>query len=337
LIIRQILTSLVYTHQLINKQTDLAVLITADRGFLIMSSQFTLTLIAGEIPQRAISVVQEICQRHNINLGHTSCLSDGKKLSIQAQQFSFQYAEELAELKEALIDYSKEWEIDAVVQEAQNQQLGLACFDMDSTLIKAEVIDLLAARAGVGEKVAAITERAMRGELDFNQSFTERMQLLKGLDASVIDDIASNLPIMDGSERLFKNLNKHNVYTAILSGGFDYFARTLQEKFNIDSVLANTLDTHSNQLTGKAIPPIINADKKRAELLRLRETRQLGPDSTMAVGDGANDLAMLSCAGLGVAFRAKPVVQSQASAVLNHNGLDALLFLLGFNDRQITP
>ena len=302
-----------------------------------MSSQFTLTLIAGEIPQRAISVVQEICQRLGINLDHTSCLSNGKRLSTQALQFSFRYDEELTKLKQTLVNYSREWEIDAVVQKTRNQKIGLACFDMDSTLIKAEVIDLLAAHAGIGKKVEAITERAMRGELDFNQSFTERMQLLKGLDANVIDDIASNLPIMDGCERLFKNLNKHNVYTAILSGGFDYFANTLQRKFNIDSVLANTLDTYSNQLTGKAIPPIINANQKRLELLRLREIKQLDPDSTMAVGDGANDLAMLDSAGLGVAFRAKPIVQSQASAVLNHNGLDALLFLLGFNDRQITP
>ena len=308
-----------------------------------MNSQFTITLIGSEVPQDAILALRQLStqkteQNRIMELGQTTCLSSGEKLAIQAYrvEFNLPIQTNTDHLKQALAAYSEEWQIDAVLQADTEEKIGLACFDMDSTLIKAEVIDLLAEHAGVEEQVSSITERAMQGELDFKQSFSERMKLLENSDASVMSGIAKSLPIMDGAERLFKNLKKHNIYTAILSGGFDYFAKHLQQKFEINSVLANTLEITSGRLSGRAITPIIDAEQKKNELIKLTQERNLRPTMTMAVGDGANDIEMLNCAGLGVAYKAKPIVQSQASAALNYNSLDALLFLIGFNEKDIT-
>ena len=302
-----------------------------------MSLQLSLTLIGRNISHEALSTILKACQGMGLTLDQGKCLSDGQKLDSQAYLYALEGPSSIEQLNTNLADLSADLKIDAVFQYVREQQIKLACFDMDSTLIKAEVIDLLATHAGVGNQVASITERAMQGELDFNQSFTERMRLLKGLDAEVINEVAQTLPIMEGGERLFKNLDQHNIDSAILSGGFDYFARHLQQRFNIDSTLANTLEVNAGKLTGHAIAPIINAEQKRIELLRLAQEKNIDAAMTMAVGDGANDLAMLASAGLGVAYKAKPIVQSQAAAALNHNGLDALLFLLGYDDSQIIP
>ena len=221
--------------------------------------------------------------------------------------------------------------VDANLQTAEERavEIKLAVFDMDSTLIQCEVIDELAKQAGVGDRVVEITERAMRGELDFNQSFAERLGLLRGLDAGVASEIASSLPFSDGAHELMLTLRARGVRTVILSGGFDVFAERVMDVLKMDSYVANTLEIVDNKLTGRVIPPIVNADEKRARLISLASSMAIDLSQTMAVGDGANDLKMLQTAGIGVAFRAKPVVREQARYQLSHVGLDGALYLLG--------
>ena len=212
----------------------------------------------------------------------------------------------------------------------------LICFDMDSTLIQAECIDELAARHGVGDKVAAITARAMRGEIDFKESFTERVALLKGLDVSVMQDIAEHLPITEGAERLMLVLKKYGYKIAILSGGFTFFGEYLQKKFGIDYVYANELEVgEDGKLTGRYVGDIVDGTRK-AELLRLiAQVEKVDLAQTIAVGDGANDLPMLSLAGLGIAFHAKPRVVADAKQSINTIGLDGVLYFLGFKDSYL--
>ncbi|QZT37603.1 phosphoserine phosphatase SerB [Halosquirtibacter xylanolyticus] len=211
----------------------------------------------------------------------------------------------------------------------------LVCFDMDSTLIQTEVIDELAEKAGVGERVKAITESAMRGEIDFNESFKQRMSLLKGLPESQLKEIAQNLPITEGAERLFKALRRFGFKTAILSGGFTYFGNYLKDKLGIDYVYANELEIKDGVLTGNYIGDIVNGNKK-AELMKLiAQFEHLDLNQVIAVGDGANDLPMLNLAGLGIAYHAKPKVRKNASQAIDTIGLDGILYLLGFNDAFI--
>ncbi|GAA6153762.1 phosphoserine phosphatase SerB [Pseudoteredinibacter isoporae] len=206
---------------------------------------------------------------------------------------------------------------------------ALACFDMDSTLIQVEVIDELAKAAGVGEQVAAVTEAAMRGELDFRESFIQRMSTLKGLDEAVLADIAAHIPLSPGMPELIQGLKALGFKTAIFSGGFDYFAGQLQQRFGFDQVFANRLDIVDGKVTGQAKGDIVDAERKAQLLERLANEYGLPLSSTIAVGDGANDLLMLAKAGMGVAYRAKPIVREQAQFSISQLGLDALLYLLG--------
>jgi phosphoserine phosphatase len=211
----------------------------------------------------------------------------------------------------------------------------LICFDMDSTLIQTECIDELAERAGVGEQVRAITESAMRGEIDFKESFTQRVSLLKGLDVSVMKEIAENMPITEGVERLMFVLKRYGYKIAILSGGFTFFGEYLQKKFGIDYVYANELEVEDGKLTGRYLGDVVDG-KRKAELLRLiAQVEKVDIAQTIAVGDGANDLPMLSLAGLGIAFHAKPKVKENAQQAINTIGLDGVLYFLGFKDSYL--
>ncbi|MFQ7114334.1 phosphoserine phosphatase SerB, partial [Hallella bergensis] len=212
----------------------------------------------------------------------------------------------------------------------------LICFDMDSTLIQTECIDELAERAGVGEQVKAITERAMRGEIDFKESFRERVELLKGLDVGVMQEIAESLPITEGVPRLMKVLKRCGYKIAILSGGFTFFGEYLQRLFGIDYVYANELEIDDDgKLTGRYVGEIVDG-KRKAELLKLiAQVERVNLAQTIAVGDGANDLPMISEAGLGIAFHAKPRVVANARQSINTLGLDGVLYFLGFKDSYL--
>ena len=212
----------------------------------------------------------------------------------------------------------------------------LICFDMDSTLIQTECIDELARRHGVYEQVASITERAMRGEIDFKESFTERVALLKGLDVSVMQEIAENLPITEGTDRLMSVLKTCGYKIAILSGGFTFFGEYLQRRYGIDYVYANELEIGDDgKLTGRYVGEIVDG-RRKADLLRLiAMTEHVNIAQTIAVGDGANDLPMLNEAGLGIAFHAKPRVKESAGQSLSTIGLDGVLYFLGFKDSHL--
>ncbi len=211
----------------------------------------------------------------------------------------------------------------------------LICFDMDSTLIETEVIDELAERAGVGDAVRDITEQAMRGEIDFKESFTRRVAMLKGLDVSVMEDIAQNLPITEGLERMMLSLKRVGFKTAILSGGFTYFGNYLRKRFGFDYVYANELEIEDGKLTGRYTGQVVDGQRK-AELLQLLcQFEKIDVEQAIAVGDGANDLPMLNLAGLGIAFHAKPKVKATAKQSISTIGLDGILYFLGLKDSWV--
>jgi phosphoserine phosphatase len=211
----------------------------------------------------------------------------------------------------------------------------LVAFDMDSTLIQCEVIDELARRAGVGTEVAAITAAAMHGKLDFGESLVRRVGLLKGLDESVLKEVADNLPLSEGAERMAGTLKRLGYKLAILSGGFDYFGRRVQKLLGFDYMFANQLEIIDGKLTGNLEGEIIDGQRKAELLALLAAGENLSLEQTIAVGDGANDLPMLGAAGLGVAFHAKPMVRQQAARTITDVGLDGLLYLIGIREREM--
>jgi phosphoserine phosphatase len=213
----------------------------------------------------------------------------------------------------------------------------LFAFDMDSTLIQGEVIDELAKMAGVGEEVSKITAGAMRGDYGFNESFTRRVGLLKGLAAEQVYSLLDRIPLSPGAERLMRTLRLLGYKTAILSGGFNFFARNLQQRLAIDYVHSNELEIVDGKVTGRVIPPIVNGERKAALLKEIAQKEGISLEQVVAVGDGANDIPMISLAGMGIAYRAKPRVREKADHSISRLGLDGLLYLIGVRDRDLLP
>jgi len=301
------------------------------------------TLLTRKVTAGQLQAVSSITAKYGLNIDHIDRLSGRMPLDTPADKgkgcIEFSVRGEAADpqaLRAEFLSVAQELNVDIAFQEDSlfRRNRRLAVFDMDSTLIEAEVIDELAKAAGVGDQVSQITERAMAGELDFRASFKERLALLKGLDVSVLDSIGASLRLTEGAETLFAELKRLGYKTAILSGGFTYFAKQLQAKLGIDYVFANELEVVDGKCTGVAIEPIVDAQRKADLLKQLAEKEGLRLEQTIAVGDGANDLPMLAIAGLGVAFRAKPLVKQSAKQAISTLGLDGVLYLLGFRDRD---
>ncbi|MHC8389886.1 phosphoserine phosphatase SerB [Pseudomonas sp. MDT2-39-1] len=301
------------------------------------------TLLTRKVTAGQLQAVSSITAKYGLNIDHIDRLSGRMPLDTPADKgkgcIEFSVRGEAADpqaLRAEFLSVAQELNVDIAFQEDSlfRRNRRLAVFDMDSTLIEAEVIDELAKAAGVGDQVSEITERAMAGELDFRASFKERLALLKGLDVSVLDSIGASLRLTEGAETLFAELKRLGYKTAILSGGFTYFAKQLQAKLGIDYVFANELEVVDGKVTGVAVEPIVDAQRKADLLKELAHKEGLRLEQTIAVGDGANDLPMLAIAGLGVAFRAKPLVKQSAKQAISTLGLDGVLYLLGFRDRD---
>jgi phosphoserine phosphatase len=301
-----------------------------------------ITLLARKITAAHISRVTSVVSAYDLNIDRIDRLSGRVPLEDVDQQgkssveFSVRGAlADTAAFRSALLALASEFDIDVAYQEDNmfRRNRRLVAFDMDSTLIEVEVIDELAKAAGVGEQVAAITERAMQGELDFTESFTARVALLKGLDEAVLEQVANSLSITEGAEQLVATLKKLGYKTAILSGGFNYFGRFLQQKWGIDYVYANELEIIDGKVTGNVTGVVVDGSRKAELLQEIASRENISLEQVIAVGDGANDLPMLSVAGLGIAFRAKPIVKESAKQSISTLGLDGILYLLGISDR----
>lgn len=305
-------------------------------------ARYIITLLARKITADQLSRVTAVVSRHGLNIDSISRLSgriplgELPALSKACVEFSVRgLLQDSGLFRRDLLEVAGALDVDLALQQdtMYRRNRRLVVFDMDSTLIEAEVIDELARIAGVGEQVSAITERAMRGELDFSESFRARMALLAGLEEAALERVASELKITEGAEHLLATLRTLGYKTAILSGGFTYFARYLQSRLGIDYIHANELDIANGVVTGKVVGRIVDGARK-AELLRqLAQEQNIDLQQVIAVGDGANDLPMLSIAGLGIAFRAKPLVKQSAEQSISTLGLDAILYLLGLSDR----
>lgn len=308
-------------------------------------NRYILTVMGRQLDARQIEAASLIITEQGLNIDSILRLTGRKSIKNPTNhvraciEFSLRgEPNNRKEMQSKLMQVSKDMEIDFSFQcdDMFRRMRRLICFDMDSTLIQTECIDELADRAGVGAEVRAITESAMRGEIDFKESFTRRVALLKGLDVSVMKDIAEHLPITEGVDRLMTILKRYGYKIAILSGGFTYFGEYLQRRYGIDYVYANELEIDDNgKLTGRYVGDIVDGHRK-AELLKLiAQVEKVNLAQTIAVGDGANDLPMISEAGLGIAFHAKPRVVANAKQSINTIGLDGVLYFLGFKDSYL--
>jgi len=307
-------------------------------------NRYIITLLGRILTAKQIAAVSKIIAEQNLNIDNMVRLTG--RIPLDEKERAAQSCVELSvrgtpadrqQMQQSFLELTSSLNFDISFQEESmfRRMRRLICFDMDSTLIQAEVIDELAERAGAGSRVKAITELAMQGEIDFNESFRQRVKLLEGLDVSVMKEIAENLPITEGVERLMKVLQKVGFKTAILSGGFSYFGNYLKEKYGFDYMYANELEIKNGKLTGNYLGDIVDG-RRKAELLRLiAQVEKIDLRQTVAVGDGANALPMLGIAGLGIAFHAKPKVKRNAEQSLSTVGIDGILYFLGYKDSML--
>ena len=317
-------------------------------------NRWIITLLGRQLTARHIALVAEVIAEQGLNIDAIQRLTGRPPLNVGTDQtdsaddhsakacieFSVRGTPlDREEMQSRFMRIAADEAFDISLQEdtMYRRCRRLICFDMDSTLIQTECIDQLAECAGVGEKVREITERAMRGEIDFTESFRERVALLKGLDVNVMEGIAERLPITEGVGRMMEVLKRTGYKTAILSGGFTFFGEYLKRKFGFDYMYANELEVMDGKLTGRYVGEVVDG-RRKAELLRLiAQVENVDMAQTIAVGDGANDLPMLSAAGLGIAFHAKPKVKESARQSISTIGIDGVLYFLGFKDSYNSP
>lgn len=304
--------------------------------------RFIITILGRRITAEHLARVSAVIAAHGMNIDRIERLSEGlspltdRGNACVEMAVSGDVSRELA-MRTDFLAIAQELSIDIAFQRESifRRNRRLFAFDMDSTLIQGEVIDELAKMAGVGDQVVRITEAAMRGEIGFDESFTRRVALLKGLPAERVYSLLDVIPLAEGAERLISTLRLLGYKTAILSGGFTFFARALQQRLGIDTVHANELEIIDGAVTGRVIPPIVNGARKAELLAALSESEGISLEQVVAVGDGANDIPMLSLAGMGIAYRAKPLVRQSANQSISALGLDGLLYLLGMRDSDL--
>ena len=306
--------------------------------------QFIVTILGRAISANHLARVSAIVAEHGLNVDRIERLSGRLSLAVHSPDanacveltVSGDSSSEQS-MRAAFLATAHDLKIDIAFQRESifRRNRRLFAFDMDSTLIEGEVIDELAMLAGVADEVTKVTESAMRGEIEFQQSFRRRVALLRGLPEDRVHELLDTIPLVEGAEQLIGTLKMLGYKTAILSGGFNFFAQHLQKRLGIDYVFANDLDIADGLVTGEVRTPIVDGARK-AELLRqIAALENISLDQVVAVGDGANDLPMLGIAGMGIAFRAKPMVRQTASHAVSFLGLDSLLYLIGVRDRDL--
>lgn len=309
------------------------------------SDQFIVTILGRTIRATDLARISAIIADHGLNIERMERLSGRLSLAIHSPDVNACIeliltgnTSDEASMPAAFLAAANKLKVDIAFQRESifRRNRRLFVFDMDSTLIEGEVIDELAKLAGTGDEVAKVTESAMRGEIEFQESFRRRVALLRGLKETRVRELLKTIPLVEGAEQLIRTLKMLGYKTAILSGGFNFFARHLQERLGIDYIFANDLQVVNGIVTGEVQSPIVDGPRK-AELLReIAHKENISLEQVVAVGDGANDLPMLGIAGMGIAFRAKPLVRQTASHAVSFLGLDSLLYLIGVRDRDLS-
>lgn len=306
--------------------------------------RFIVSVLGRQITAEQLACISAAVSRHECNIDRIERLSG--RLSLSGRKENANACVELeiscekdpsVALRSQLMDMAHRFNIDIAFQRESiyRRNRRLFAFDMDSTLIQAEIIDEMARLHGVGDQVSAITASAMRGEIDFKQSFTRRVALLRGLPETRLRELLHTVPLEEGAERLISTLKSLGYKTAVLSGGFAFFGLHLKKRLGLDYVFANELEIKNGAVTGQVAGEIVDGQKKANLLRAIAEKENISLDQVVAVGDGANDLPMLSIAGMGIAFHAKPLVRKSASHAVSHLGLDSLLYLIGVRDRDL--
>jgi phosphoserine phosphatase len=306
--------------------------------------RFVISVLGREIAAEQLAKISAGISRHGFNIDRIERLSGRLSLSGRVENANACIELEIsgesdasASLRAELMELTRHFEVDVAFQRESiyRRNRRLFVFDMDSTLIQGEVIDELAKLHGVGDQVSSITAAAMRGELDFKQSFTRRVALLRGLPERSLKTVLETIPLAEGAERLISTLKMLGYKTAILSGGFTFFGQYLQSRLGVDYVFANELGMENGAVTGNVVGDIVDGKQKAQLLEAIATSENISLDQVVAVGDGANDLPMLNLAGMGIAFHAKPLVRESAKHSVSHLGLDSLLYLIGVRDRDL--